>query len=257
MTEIRPIKESEAEAFLSLLCKVFELDFNLAYDIFFTEPMFDLNRKWAIIEGQEIVSVLTTTPLEFGWGKAVGIAGVATHPDRRNEGYGRRLIERVLRDSERAGEEAAMLFATDLRLYESLGFEGLDRVVRGPITSLPLEVDLPTYDFAELRARYDAWASEHPDRLRRDDRRWRYWQWNYRDSMAFGDGYLSLENETVREVLNTSLLKKWPVPRGTEWLGTSFMTDQLEVPLGAVNVPMYLMGRNVPGQPQFFMTDQF
>ena len=73
-----------------------------------------------------------------------------------------------------------MLFATDLRLYEQLGFEGLDRVVSGPITSLPLEVDLPTYEFAELKARYNAWSIEHPDRLRRDDRRWRYWQWNYR-----------------------------------------------------------------------------
>lgn len=257
MTEIRPIREEEAEAFLGLICKVFDLDFNLAYDLFFTEPMFDLNRKWALVEGQELVSVLTTTPLEFGWGKAIGLAGVATHPDRRGEGYGRRLIERVLRESDRAGESAAMLFATDLRLYEQLGFEGLDRVVRGPITSLPLEVDLPSIGLNEIRHRYNMWASEHPDRLRRDEKRWQYWQWNYRDSMAFGDGYLCVENQTVREQLNTSIPKKWPVPRGTEWLGTSFMTDQLEVPLGAVEVPMYLMGRNVPGQPQFFMTDQF
>jgi hypothetical protein len=31
----------------------------------------------------------------------------------------------------------------------------------------------------------------------------------------------------------------------------------LEIPLGSVSVPMYLMGNNVPGQPQMFMTDQF
>ncbi len=257
MTEIRPIKESEGEAFLQLLCDVFSLDFNLAYDLFFTEPMFDLNRKWAVIEGQEIVSVLTTTPLQFGWGNAVGIAGVATRPDRQNEGYARRLIDKVLRASERAGEGAAMLFATDTRLYEACGFEGLDRVVRGPVTSLPLQIDLPELPFAQMQSLYNDWAVAHPDRLRRDDRRWRYWQWNYRDTFAVGDGYLCVESDTVREALVPPGTKKLPVARGTEWLGTSFMTDQLEIPLGAVQVPMYLMGYRVPGQPQFFMTDQF
>jgi predicted N-acetyltransferase YhbS len=257
MTEIRPIRENEADAFLQLLCDVFGLDFNLAYDLYFQEPMFDLSRKWAMIEGQQMVSILTTTPLEFGWGNAYGIAGVATRKDRQREGLARRLIERVMRESARMGEEAGLLFAADTRLYEALGFEPLDRVVRGTVLSLPLEIDQDEMSFADLRTKYDAWSSEHPDRLRRDAKRWDYWQWNLRQAFVFRDGYYTMEKGAVREALFTEPQKKLPVPRGTEWLGLSFMADQLEIPLGSVSVPMYLMGNNVPGQPQMFMTDQF
>jgi hypothetical protein len=35
------------------------------------------------------------------------------------------------------------------------------------------------------------------------------------------------------------------------------MADQLELPLENPTVDLYLMGRNVPGIPQMFMTDQF
>jgi predicted N-acetyltransferase YhbS len=257
MTEIRPIKENEAEAYLQLLCDVFELDFNRAYDLFFREPMFDLDRKWAMFEGREIVSILTTTPLEFGWGKACGIAGVATKKDRQGEGLARRVIEKVLATSDSRGEGAAMLFAADTRLYEAIGFEALDRVVRGTVLSLPLEVDQEECSYASLRTKYDAWASGDPDRLRRDEQRWDYWKWNFRTANTFRDGYYTLENGTVREAIFCEPQKKLPVPRGTEWLGLSYVTDQLEIPLGSVSVPMYLMGRNVPGQPQLFMTDQF
>jgi N-acetylglutamate synthase-like GNAT family acetyltransferase len=257
MTEIRPIREFEAEKFLQLICDTFGLDFDRAYDLFFQEPLFDLNRKWALIEGQQLISVLTTTPLEFGWGKAIGIAGVATRKDRQNEGHARRLIDRVLRDSDRAGESAALLFAADTRLYEACGFEGLDRVVRGPVVSLPLEVDKETMSFEALKAKYNDWAAANPNRLRRDDKRWEYWKWNFREPYKHKDGYFTVENETIREMLVTPPEKRLPVARGTEWVGLSYVTDQLEVPLGAISVPMYLMGRNVPGQPEMFLTDQF
>jgi hypothetical protein len=61
VTEIRTIHESEGETFLRLMCGVFGLDFNRAYDVFFTEPLFDLDRKWALFEGNEMVSILTTS----------------------------------------------------------------------------------------------------------------------------------------------------------------------------------------------------
>jgi hypothetical protein len=35
------------------------------------------------------------------------------------------------------------------------------------------------------------------------------------------------------------------------------MADQLEIPLHDPVVELYLMGHNVPGIPQLFMTDQF
>jgi GNAT superfamily N-acetyltransferase len=257
MTEIRSIRLDETDKFLKILCDVFDLDFYRAQSLFREEPFFDINRKWALFEGGEMVSILTSTPLVFGWGRAVGIAGVATLPNRQREGHARKLLQRVLVESERAGEGPALLFAADTRMYEAVGFEGIDRVVRGPITSLPLEINLDPISLDDLRLKYETWSSHDNDRLRRDEQRWTYWKWQFRESFAYKDGYLCLENGQVREVLLSGTEKKLPVPIGTEWVGLSSMTDLLEIPLGAVSVPMYLMGYNFPGIPQLFMTDQF
>lgn len=257
MTDIRPIRLDETDIFLKILCDVFELDFFRAQSLFKEEPMFDINRKWGLFEGGEMVSILTTTPLTFGWGNAVGIAGVATLASRQREGHARKLINRVLIESEKAGEGPALLFAADTRLYESAGFEGIDRVVRGPIVTLPLEVSLDSIGLEELQGMYNDWAEEHPDRLRRDSQRWTYWKWQFRESFAFNSGYLCLENGQIREVVGSTVQKKFPVPFGTTWFGLSSMTDQLEIPVSLISVPMYLMGYNFPGIPQMFMTDQF
>lgn len=256
MTEIRPIRETEAEAFLQLLCDVFKLDYNRAYDVFFSEPMFDLQRKWALFEGAEMVSILTTTPLAFGWGNAIGIAGVATRVSRQREGHASRLLQRVLRESDRRGEGAALLFARETELYDHNGFEPLDRVIRAPLVLSPEEIDEPM-EQGEVEALYNAWSAAHPDRLRRDARRWTYWRWHYRLAAPFGSGYLCHEPGVLREALYTSKVSSLPLPRGTEFLGTTFIADQLELPLKDPVVDLYLMGRNVPGIPQLFMTDQF
>lgn len=257
MTEIRPIRLDETDAFLRILCTVFELDFFRAQGLFREEPLFDIDRKWALFERGEMVSILTTTPLIFGWGKANGIAGVATIQSRQREGHALKLIRRVLVEAERAGEGPTLLLAADTRLYEAAGFEGIDRVVRGPVMSLPLEIDLETIAIGELQQKYDDWSGGHPDRLRRDEKRWSYWKWQFRECFAHKAGYFCLENGQMREILLSAPEKKLPIPTGTEWLGLSSMTDQLEIPLGAASVPMYLMGYNFPGIPQMFMTDQF
>jgi len=256
MTEIRPIREGEGEAFLQLLCDVFTLDFNRAYDVFFTEPMFDLERKWALFEGPEMVSILTTTPLEFGWGRAFGIAGVATRKERQHEGHASRLLQRVLREGERRGEPAALLFARETKVYERNGFEPLDRVIRAELKTTREVLDDPL-EFEDVRAQYEAWSNAHPDRLRRDERRWRYWQWQYRVPGPFRDGYLCHEPGVLREALFTGKPNAMPLPSGTEWLGTTFMADQLELPVEKITVDLYVMGYKVPGVPQMFMTDQF
>jgi predicted N-acetyltransferase YhbS len=257
MTEIRSIRLDETDVFLRILCEVFDLDFFRAQHLFREEPFFDIDRKWALFEGGEMVSILTTTPLSFGWGKAVGLAGVATRPERQREGHARKLLSRVLVESEIKGEGAALLFAADTRLYEASGFEGIDRVVRGPVASLPLEVDLEPLSVSEVQLKYEMWSLADKERLQRDSKRWAYWKWQFRESFVHKSGYLCLENSQIREILLSSPEKKLPVPFGTEWVGLSSMTDQLEIPLGVVSVPMVLMGYNFPGIPQLFMTDQF
>ena len=258
MTEIRPIRESEADEFLGLLCDVFGLDFDRARPLFFEDPMFDLRRKWALIEGQEIVSALTTTPLEFGWGRAYGIAGVATREGRRGEGYAGKLVERVHKEAKGRGEGRGLLLAKELGLYERLGFEPLDRVVRAPLATVPEEGVPPEMHVEEVRALYAAWADGHPDRLQRDRKRWTLWKWHFRECSPFVDGYLCFENDTLREGLWSHPQAAIPLPAGTEFFGTTLIADMLELPLAAPpTVELYLMGRDVPGVPQLFMTDQF
>jgi GNAT superfamily N-acetyltransferase len=257
MTEIRTIREDEGEDFLRLMCDAFGLDFNRAYDVFFSEPLFDLNRKWALFEGREMVSILTTCPLIFGWGRAFGIAGVATRADRQREGHASQLLQKVVKESERRGEPGALLFARDLRFYERNGFEPLDRVIRAPVKTY-LEGDLPEcFDFETVEAKYNAWSEAHPDRLRRDERRWNYWRWHYRICTPFQSGYICFEPNVLREPLYEKPVDSLPLPPGTEWFGTTFMADQLEIPLENPEVDLFLLGHNIPGIPQMFMTDQF
>ncbi|MER3495902.1 MAG: hypothetical protein C4320_03305, partial [Armatimonadota bacterium] len=182
MTEIRPLRAEELEPFLRLLCQVFEVNFDFANSVFINDPMFDLARLWGLFEQGTMVSCLTTRPLEFGWGRAVGIAGVATLPERQREGRAGQLMERVLRENERAGEGPALLFAHRTELYEKLGFERLDRVVRATVRRTT--ADAPPAAVSAVKARYDAWAARSPERLRRDDRRWAYWQWRSRTTVA-------------------------------------------------------------------------
>ncbi|MFQ3677072.1 MAG: GNAT family N-acetyltransferase, partial [Fimbriimonadaceae bacterium] len=133
MTEIRPIRGDEAETFLRLLCDVFELDFNRAHGVFFNEPMFDLQSKWALFDRGRMVSILTTVPLSFGWGDAIGIAGVATAPPERGKGRAGALVRFVVQNAFDLGCRSAYLFARQTAVYERVGFEVIDRVVRAPL----------------------------------------------------------------------------------------------------------------------------
>ena len=257
MIDIRPIRPPEAESFLELLCGVFDLDIGRARSIFFSEPLFDLNRKWALFDGSQILSILTTVPLEFGWGRAIGIAGVATDVNHQREGLAAQLLETVLEESSRGGEVGAMLFAKDTRLYERTGFKVLDEVVRGPLVYEP-ETDIPSgYEFDTIRSIYDKWAEADDNRLRRNDLRWKYWKWNLRVCTPFHDGYLCFEGGMIREVVVNSPATEWILPIDTEWLGLKSMAEGLGAQLGPTDTDLMLMGRGIPDMPQFFMTDQF
>ncbi|HVT11448.1 MAG TPA: GNAT family N-acetyltransferase [Fimbriimonadaceae bacterium] len=257
MTEIRPIQEHEAEPFLGLLCQVFDLDYGRAHSIFFTEPLFDLERKWALFENGKPVSILTTVPLEFGWGHAIGIAGVATEKERQGRGLAGKLLMEVIAESRRAGEGAVLLFAKDTRLYERLGFRIVDRVVRGEIESAP-EEEIPfSLDFEQIRQMYDGWAAADPNRLRRNALRWKYWKWNLRVCTPFGDGYLCFEAGIIREIVTNAPPADWVLPAEAEWLGLESMARRLGTELKTMTPELSLMAYDVPGTPQFFMTDQF
>lgn len=255
MIEIRPIVRPEAAAFLQLLCEVFALDYKRAEVVFFTEPLFELERKWAALVDGEIVSILTTVGLEFGWGRAIGIAGVATKDRWRNQGIAGKLLDTALEKHAQQGEGAAMLFAVDPRLYGRSGFTVLDWVVRGRMTGVPEAEIAETLDRDSIRRLYDDWASQSNDRLRRDEQRWAYWQWNLRTCVPMPGGYVCFEGDTVREAVGD--MSQAPVGQRCEWFGLESMVGPLGLGLLEPKREIALMGRNVPGQPEMFLTDQF
>jgi len=255
--EARPIRLDEAETFLRLLCDVFDLDYGRAHGVFMTEPFFDLERKWALFDGGQMRSVLTLTPLEFGWGTAVGISGVATHPRFRGLGLAGRLLNASLAAAATHGVEAAYLFGDDPRLYVRHGFVEVDRKVRGLI-----EVDKdtppgPPMEFEHVQALYTAWASEHPDRLRRSERHWQLWKWHMRSCESAGEGYVCHEAGLVREAVGLGHLSAWPVVSEAQWMGLSTLTDALAVPLRSRVAESFLLAWGTQRVPQMFLTDQF
>jgi len=256
LRDIRPIREHEAATFLKLLCDVFSLDYHRAESIFFNEPMFSLDRKWALFEGKEMLSILTTVPLEFGWGRAIGIAGVATAESRRGEGLAALLLERALSASAKNGEEAAFLFAKDPRLYRRLGFEVLDDVIRAKIVDSTNDHRARILPFEEVKRIYDDWSSRSPNRLRRDEQRWRYWRWNLRVCTSASDGYVCVEGGTIRECVANTVPDSWGVG-DAEWFGLSTMANACNLNLASPKHELYFMGRKGCGCPQMFLTDQF
>jgi predicted acetyltransferase len=257
LTEIRPIRREEANDFLHLLCEAFDLDFERAKGVFFSEPMFDLDRKWAYFRDRKMQSILTTVPLRFGWGRAIGIAGVATRLASRGQGMGGELLKEVLRAAKAKEEGAALLFAKDRTLYERIGFRLLDEVVKAPLrTSFggSLEAVMP---IEEVMAVYARWASENPNRLHRDEQRWTYWKWNMRFCCPFSNGYLCLEGATLRECIVDAEAYSWPLHDGTDWVGLRSVAQECHAPIEGGAVELYLMGVGFEETPQMFMTDQF
>src|SRR5205823_2778311 len=149
----------------------------------------------------------------------------------QGQGLAGKLLQEVIRSSEKSGEGAVMLFARDRRLYERLGFQEIDQVVRGPIKATP-EREVPlSLEFEQVRQRYDEWAGGDVSRLRRDPLRWKYWKWNLRVCTPFHDGYLCFEGGIVREVVCHGRVPRWELPLETEWLGLASMAACLGVEL--------------------------
>ncbi|MEQ1935200.1 MAG: GNAT family N-acetyltransferase [Fimbriimonadaceae bacterium] len=248
MTEIRPIREGEAISFLTLVRDVFDLDIARARSVFLNEPMFDLSRKWALFYEGRICTVLTTVPLTFGWGDAIGIASVATHPSFRGRGFATKLMEAAT-----AGEKA-FLFAADSRIYERLGFRTIDEMVRIEVKSPDPLAEEDALSHEEVRTMYDSWSLGHPDRLRRDDRRWQLWKWALRYCVPSDGGYTCIEGNTIREMV-VSPAAKLPPGFAGHFLGLRSMADRYG--FGAGESQGFLMARGTERVPQMFLSDQF
>ena len=248
MIAIRQIRENEGQAYLEALCRHFGLSAERSARAFFGDPLYDLKKRWAVFEDDAIVATASTTPVRFGWGEAIGIAGVSTRVDRRGQGLAGALLERIL------AEEGlpAMLLARREDLYRRYGFEVCDRVVRAPLRYSGLGLKLLAPEVVE--SSYTAWSAEDPARLVRDGRRWEYWYWHGRFCEAFGDGYVCREGGLVREAIGSAPVV--PAHAPLDWLGLSSLLPGLPL-AGPPRDELLLMARASPLSPVLFMTDQF
>lgn len=253
----RPIVLRETEEFLRLLCEVFELDLVQARHVFYNEPLYNIKRKWALFVDGRMASILSTSPLEFGFGRAIGIAGVATRPEHRGKGLAEQLLTVALAQAERDGEGPAVLFAHQAGLYERVGFRHTDSVIRAQLRLEEMPRDHTSLSYAEIRSRYDAWSEESPLRLRRDEARWSVWEWTLKDPVPAPGGYIALEPMVIREAVFDPAMAAWPVPPDCPWYGLESMTARLGVPVLSSEPALMVMTRNMPEGMEMFMTDQF
>ncbi len=202
-------------------------------------------------------SILTTTMLTFGWGNCIGIAGVATRPNVQNRGYGRTLLERVLEHSQLETQGRSMLFAHEESLYKKTGFELCDEVIQANIITDLAPEPVAQLSMGAVQSHYGRWSAEDPQRLVRTSDRWRYWGLSCRTCEPFCGGYYIPEPGLIREAVSFEAQTKWPVPEGSQWYGLRSVTKACQVPIKRARRELLFMTRNIPGQPQMFMTDQF
>lgn len=233
------------------------LDISRARPVFYDPVLFEPNRKWAVFEDGRMCSILTTTGLTFGWGRCIGIAGVATHPEKQGRGFAQRLMETVLDVAAKDGEGRAMLFAHQQTLYKRLGFVLNDDVIRAKIQArgAPKECDQLAIDV--IHEQYKKWSDLDENRLVRTPDRWRYWGLSCRACEPFLGGYACLELGMIREAVTWETDSKWPVHMSTEWYGLRSVARDCGVPIKRPSVELLFMTRGITGQPQMFMTDQF
>jgi predicted acetyltransferase len=183
--EIRAIHAEETEEMLSVLCEAFALPLDAARPIFYADPFFDLSHKRLLRAGSdEIASCLTVIPscLRVGaaWVPLGGIAGVATRPKLRDQGYASNLLAATVGAlADELHYPVSGLFAHSEGMYRQLGWELTSYACRRSVPIAPLspmshQAHAATEnDWERIHALHASRAGEHTGGCLRDERRWR------------------------------------------------------------------------------------
>jgi GNAT superfamily N-acetyltransferase len=186
MIEVRSPRPEELDEMLSVMCDAFNLPFAPARDIFYRDPYFDVRHKRILVANGRIESCLTIVDAPIVIGSAVvrvaGVAGVATRPEARRQGYATRMIQEVLPLLAEDGFGLAALFAAEPSFYLRLNWQPAQAQIQAsvPITALVasrygryVRPALPS-DLAEMMRLYEDWSRERSGCRVRDEKRWRY-----------------------------------------------------------------------------------
>lgn len=125
--EIRAPYPNELDEMLELMCRAFEIDIELARDIFYSDPFFDLLERRVLVDKGKIVSCLTIVPGVIALGAAripvAGIAGVATDEAFRRRGYAGALLRDTIRLLYDKKVPLSLLYPFSPRYYRKFGWE--------------------------------------------------------------------------------------------------------------------------------------
>ncbi|GFN33378.1 GNAT family N-acetyltransferase [Paenibacillus xylaniclasticus] len=179
----------------NLTSEHFEESMNLsqfAFQIELTEeerearrPQFKPDERWGAFEGEKLMAQLTLLPLhvyiqrhKFAMG---GIAGVATWPEYRRQGFVSKLLYHSLRTMREAGQTVSMLHPFDFGFYRKYGWEMLTEYRKYTIETfrLPARVQVPgtierliNPNTELLSAIYELYAARYNGMLSRADNWW-------------------------------------------------------------------------------------
>lgn len=224
-------------------------------------------------EAGETVACLRTVPMgqHFGGRRLpmVGIAGVATAPERRGRGYAQRMMKACVEELAGLGVAMSTLFASTRELYRKVGYEqaGVHAAVRVPVAGLgggacELAVrPLVAADEAGVREVQGAWGLMWPGSLARGKYIWDRIAENRGNKYdAFGvvgplgqiEGYVYLSQVRRPDAMKHDVLVSdvaWTTPRAGRTLlaflgGFGTMADEVEV-LGSPGHPLLAMAPGV------------
>lgn len=193
---IHRVPFEEEEAFLRVVCNAFGVDLPSIRTHFYDDPYYPANQRWGlwVEEGghQRLVSVLTGVPLELYVGErtipCVGVAGVGTLSSHRRRGYAGQLLSALVRALHEEGMPLAILQAFHHGFYRRFGWEtvgtlGRVRVAPSQMTPFPsvgVRRAFPS-DYPAVRHLHAQYRIPKTGALVRDDLRWDYLFWNFRN----------------------------------------------------------------------------
>ena len=129
--EIRPVRESEVDQMIELMCLVFRAIGHARYRQYMVgDPTYQRDQTRVVVDGGEIVATLRVwdrrqrvggTPVRMG-----GIGNVCTHPRARGRGYASALMEDAVHYMRESGYIISCLFSeVGNHFYHRFGYRGV------------------------------------------------------------------------------------------------------------------------------------
>ncbi len=209
--EIRAPHPSELDEMLELMCRAFDLDVELARDIFYSDPFFDLLHRRVVVERGKVISCLTVVPGTFALGDAripiAGIAGVATDEAFRRRGYAGALLRDTIRWLYENRSPLSMLYPFSARYYRKFGWEiaSVEWTCEIPSALLPPYSESrfvrPYHagDIEHLRRLHDIHLHNTPGSFEREPARWQ-WILRQKYQVVVADFHGNVEGYMIYDV---------------------------------------------------------